>query len=243
MTTDASTKSKETQLWHDWHQSGRPAKKLQPLLDSLQPLVQKNVSKYRAADVSLPALQMQAQNHLIKGLHSYSPDKGSLSTHLNWQMRGLGRFVEQHQNFARIPGTRIGSVGKYNDAVTTLSDELGREPTHAEVAKRAKMSVKNAVRLSRELQPTRLTGMMVDTTGAPIDDTGFHSFSADRERLELLYPTLTPAEKKLVDVSKSQPSVVGRASAIAKKMGVSNARISNLRSSIAAKSKQLSWVR
>lgn len=182
----------EERLYHDWVAGGKKPDQLRPLLGSLQPLVHKTVNKYRAADVAEPALHAHAENRLVQGLHTFDPNRGSsLSTHLNWQMRGVGRFVEKHQNFARIPGNRIRYIGKYQQAQSQLQDEMGEAPTWQQIARRSKVPRKHAQKLQTELNPVHISGMAVDPLGAPLNDAGGYTFSADMERLDLIYPDMT----------------------------------------------------
>lgn len=235
----------EEALWRTWVAGGKRPDDLRPLMTSLQPLAQRAVTKYRAADVATPALRTHVENQMVRGLNSYDPKKGSLSTHLNWQMRGVGRFVEKHQNFARIPGSRIHAVGRFQQARSQLSDELGRAPTLTELAKRSRLSRVNAGKLERELQPVHVTGLMVDEFGAPMDDFGSNQISADLERLDLIYPELTSAEQLVVDYSlgrAGKPRITST-QLLAAKIGVSPSRVSNMRAAIARKTRGLSWVR
>jgi DNA-directed RNA polymerase specialized sigma subunit len=244
--TAASPASSRPDEHQDWVAGGKRPGDLRPLLNSLQPLIQKTVNTYQKADVSEPALRAQSENQLIQGLHSYSPGKASLSTHLGWQMRGVGRFVEKHQNVARIPGSRIRFVGRFQNAKSELGDELDREPTLTEVAKRSKLTVGQAGKLQKEIRTVRLTGMMTDETGAPIGgETGDHTVNADRERLELIYYDLSTPEKQVVDLilGRGVPHPIISTNELAKKLGVSAARVSNIRASVVAKMKTLGWMR
>lgn len=242
----SSRASKETELWKTWVTGGKRPEHLRPLLKSMEPLVQQAVNKYRAADIAPHALRTQAENQLIQGLHSYKPTKGSLSTHLTWQMRGVGRFVEKHQNFARIPGSRIRFIGRLQSTQSELEDELGRAPTLSELAKRSKISQKQIGKLQKEMRGVHIMGMSVDDEGAPLaGDTADFTLNADRERLELIYHDLTPVEQQVVDYSLGRggkPRVKSN-NEIARRMGVSPARISNVRASITQKLKGLSWIR
>jgi len=236
--------SREEQLWEEWVNNGKNPNQLRPLLQSLEPLIQQTVTKYRAADVSPQALRVQAENQLIQGLETYNPSKGSLSTHLNWQMRGVGRFVEKHQNFARIPGSRIRHVGKFQQAQAQLRTELGRAPTLEEVARRAKIPQTQATKLQQELRSVHFMEMQTDVFGKPMD-FGAQTISADRERIELIYHDLTPMEQQVVDYTLGRggkPTITSNKE-LARRLGVTDARISNVRASIAQKAQRLSWIR
>jgi DNA-directed RNA polymerase sigma subunit (sigma70/sigma32) len=160
-------------------------------------------------------------------------------------MRGVGRFVEKHQNFARIPGNRIRFIGKYQQAQGQLRDELGREPTWKEIARKSKIPQKHARKLETELSPVHISGMNVDPLGAPLGDTGGYTFSADMERLELIYPDLTSQEQLVVDytLGRNGKMKVSSNRQLAMKLGVTDARVSNIRASIAKKMQNLSWIR
>lgn len=238
-------KENEEGLWHAWVKSGKQPAHLRPLLSSLEPLIQKTVSRYRGADISSQALRAQAENQLIQGLNTYNPKKGgSLSTHLNWQMRGVGRFVERYQNIARIPGSRIRFVGRFQRAKSSLQDESDKPPTLNDIAKMSKIPLRQAKKLDKELRPVHVFGMHMGEGGTPLD-LGSVTISADKERLGLIYPDLSPIEKQVVDLSMGRggKKPISSTSALARKLGVSAARISNIRASIARKSKSLGFIR
>lgn len=237
--------SREEQLLQEWKRSGKSPYALQPLLSSLAPLIQSYVNKYRAADVSQVALKTEAENIVIRGLGTYSPSKGSLSTYLNWQLRGLGRFVEKHQNLARIPGSRIRFVGRFQAATSALQEELGRAPTLTEVARRGKIPRTHVQRLQEELRTVHITGMEMGPNATSPSEIGTYSFSADKERLELIYPDLTAIEQQVVDFTsgRGRKPIIASTNVLARKLKVSPARISNIRASIARKVQALSWIR
>ena len=245
-TAEKPPRANERALWENWQQSGRNPAELRPLLSSLAPLVQRTVNTYRAADISPQALKAQAQNQLIRGLETYKPSKGSLSTHLNWQMRGVGRFVERYQNFARIPGSRIRYIGRFQAAQRELAEGSGGAPTLTEIAKKARIPRGQAEKLTQELHPVHILGLEPQSGEGPLrSDAGDYSFNPDRERIELIYPDLSPVEQLVVDYSlgRNGKATVKSTAKLAKILGVSSARVSNARSSIAKKTRSLSWIR
>ncbi len=223
---------KELQMWRDWDESGRNPEKLEPLMDSLKPIRNKHVNRYSSANVYRPAMEARADQLMIKSLESYDPTKAQLNTHMEGNLRSLDRYTKQRQNFSRVTESRLSIVGDYGRARAQLKDDLNREPTSVEIADHLKISRKQVERLELELKSDALGSMVPETQDAFVSDDAL-----DKEVAQLLYTTLTPEEQLVWEYmtgTGGKPQI-NKGSDIAKKLGWSNAKVSQKKKAIEKK--------
>lgn len=231
----ASRKQQEMHLWKTWKDSGHEPEHLDPLLDSLKPLMTQHVNRYAGnVPISRPALENEVTRLTVRALKSYKPDKGAqLSTFVTGQLKGINRFVTQHQNVSRITEERSQKIGRYKLAHGSLNESLGRPPTAQEVADEMKVSVRMVNRLAQEMRSDLLS------SGAE-HDPFIDEEPRSREVLRLMYPyAFTPDEQKVFEFllglnGKQKELKTGK---IARSLGWSDSKVSQLRSSIAGKVK------
>lgn len=223
----------ELELWDAWKKSNEAPDKLEPLLQSLRPLITRTVNEY-AGNVPIPrtALEAETTRLVIVGLRKYNPDVGVLlSSWLTNQMKGLNRYVIQNQNFARITEERARRIGDYDRAVSHLTDELSQSPTAAQIADHMKVGVRTVNRLANERR--------ADLSAGEFEvDPFVHETPRSREVLRLMYPyELTIPEQHvfehLMGLNGKTPTT--NMSQIARALGISNARVSQLKNAIAKK--------
>lgn len=223
---------KELHLWREWDQSGRDPEKLEPLMDSLKPIRNKHVNRYSSANVHRPAMEARADQLMIKSLESYDPTKAQLNTHMDGNLRSLDRYTKQRQNFSRVTESRLGIVGDYGRARAELKDDLDREPTSVEIADHLKISRKQVEKLELELKSDQIGSMVPETQDAFVSDDAL-----DKEVAELLHTTLTPEEQLVWEYmtgTGGKPRI-NKGSDIAKRLGWSNAKVSQKKKSIEQK--------
>ena len=126
---------KDLELYHRWKNNG-DKHALKNLVNNLKPIIQSETNKLSG---SLPqsALKGEVVSWAIRAIKDFDPSKGTkLSTHVyNWT-RKAKRLNYTYQNIANMGEDKQLQYGKYNHAVTTLEDELGRDPTNKEIARR-----------------------------------------------------------------------------------------------------------
>lgn len=146
--TNANLGERDNELYSRWKEKG-DKRALRDLVNSLKPIILKEVN---ALSGSLPqsTLKGEAVSWTIRAINTYDPSKGTkLSTHTyNWVQK-TKRLNYQHQNFADMGEDKQRQYGQYNTMRTQLEDELGRQPTHKELAKRLNWSEKDAEKFSR----------------------------------------------------------------------------------------------
>jgi hypothetical protein len=179
-------KKKDVQLWEAW--KANPSKEtLSPLFKQLEPVIQKEVSRWATGGVSRPVLTIQAKKLTLDALNSFAPDKAALNTHVTNQLKGLSRQAYTYVSSARIPEHRALKIKTYDSAIEDLKEELGREPTVSELSRELKWSQSEVERMRKELR--REFG-----TSQPIPP-GFEQFDSDRGLLDFVYHDLADQDK------------------------------------------------
>lgn len=228
-------KQKELELWKTWKDSGHDPEHLDPLLSSLQPLMTQHVNRYAGnVPISRPALEGEVTRLTVKALKSYNPTRGAqLSTFVTGQLKGINRFVTQHQNVSRITEDRSQKIGRYQRATSALNESLGRPPTAQEIADEMRVSVRTVNRLAQEMRPDLLA------SGAE-HDPFLNEEPRSREILRLMYPyAFTLDEQRVFEYllglnGKEKELKTGK---IARALGWSDSKVSQIRASIANKVK------
>lgn len=193
-TNVGASKQREMELWQKWKDSGHQPEHLQPLLDSLAPLIQKRVNTFKGrVPISEAVLQAQATNLTIKALERFDPKKAQMGTYLTTNLQGLRRVVIQNQNVSRITEDRAGIIGQYNRAKSQLQAELDMPPTLMQIADRMKMSPKRVELLSREIRKDLLA------SASPVEDPFIDETPAHREVLALLPYELNPQQLRVFE--------------------------------------------
>lgn len=126
-------RDRDTILWETWKKSQRP-QDLQALLKAMEPVIYTELARW-GGQVPEYALRQQANTSALEAFRSYDPSRGaSLSTHVLNNLRKLSRTVYKHQDLVRLPeNVKIESTTLFS-ARRHLSGELGRDPSHEELA-------------------------------------------------------------------------------------------------------------
>lgn len=127
------TKARDIALWEQWDRTKSP-QDLQALLNHLQPLINQQVNRW-AGGLSRDALEMQAKLLTVEAIKSYNPAMGAaLATHVMNRLQKLSRLVYTHTNALRLPEHKAISMASFSVAQDTLRSNLGRDPSHGELA-------------------------------------------------------------------------------------------------------------
>lgn len=140
---------KDLALWHTWNNapegSKLEAKAKTKLINNLSQLLYTQVKQQKG---SLPdsALMQEAIHWAGHAIDTFDPDMGNkLSTHaFNW-VRKISRVNTRYQNNMRMSEKKQGQYKLWIQAVTQLQDDLDREPTDQELAKKLGWTVKQVV--------------------------------------------------------------------------------------------------
>lgn len=179
-------KSKDVELWSAW--SKNPNKTtLTPLLKQVDPVINKEVSRWVGGPVAMPALRAQARQLAVKSFETFDPRKAALNTHLTNQLKSLSRDVYTYSGPARMPEHRKIKMKTFNDSLERLKDDLAREPSVEELADDLSWSPAEVARFRKE-QRRELSDSLPVSHGFSLDDD-------DDSIVSFVYHDLNPSDK------------------------------------------------
>ena len=144
-------REQELELWKEYNTTG-DSKKLNQLLESFDPLIQREVNVFKAAPVPTEAVKIHAQVLAKKAFDTYDPTRSQLNTHLVNSLKKLNRFIYENQNIAKIPEHRILRITQYKSVVDQLRESLLREPSSMEISNEMHIPLAEVQRLESELR-------------------------------------------------------------------------------------------
>ena len=193
---------KELDLWWTWKVKPTESN-LEPLIESLQPLVQQTVNKFKGAPVPPGAVRAMAHVHLMKAINSYDPtkvgksgDAAALSTHATWNLKKVKSFVLKHQNVGRIPDHRGNRIADFKLAKSELQEDLGRPPDARTLAAHlgTGWSMAEVTRMEKELQRDLIASQSLVTDLLPEIAS-----AKDKDMLRYIYEDLDGEERSVFE--------------------------------------------
>lgn len=226
-------RKQDLQLWTQWKESGEDPGHLRPLLQNLRGTIRSQSNRW-AGKVDLPPAAVHAEfnKQALNALRTFNPNKGAnVSTWVNTNLKKAQRWVTTYQNPARVLEGRVYKIGQFDNAVASLDDQLGREPTTQELSEYLKWGEAEVSRMQSEKRRALYSG--ASETGY---DPTVIAPSRESEIFNMIRPELSPEEMLVYEHLSGyggKPQL--KAGQIAKKFGMSPTKVSRLKKAIARK--------
>ena len=239
---------------------GKQIKEGQPTQSDIakRKLVQANLrlvvsiaKKYIGQGVLFMDLVQEGSLGLIKAAEIFDYSKNfKFSTYATWWIKQtIIRAISNHSRTIRIPVHMTDKIRKYKKTYTSLTFELGREPTDEELAKQLGLSIKQLASIKKAIikEPISLETPVTDdlNVGDYIEDKSYRSPEVQTKNNVLkgsitdLLSTLPEREKKIVcyrfGINGETPRTLEQLGEI---MGYSKERIRQLEDSALTKIRQ-----
>jgi DNA-directed RNA polymerase specialized sigma subunit len=118
--------------FHTWSADPSPANSDQ-FLKAIDPIVQEGLNVYGGRNAN-PMMRSRARRIALDAATKYDPSKASLKTHLMAHLQGLRRYGAQQNQVIHVPEAVALDQHHLGEAEAELSDQLGRDPSDAELA-------------------------------------------------------------------------------------------------------------
>lgn len=114
---------------------------IKKLIDSHKKLIELEAAK-NAKFIPLTFVKIEAYKLAHKAAQNFNPDAGvKFSTYLTNALQKLSRLSTQYGGTVRVPENKQFKISKLNQVETGLTETYGRQPTAAELADAAGMSL------------------------------------------------------------------------------------------------------
>lgn len=235
-------KQKEIDLWQTWKSNGMKPHHLEPLLKLYEGNLAQKTKLWKAPTVPASAFKMTLQEHLIDAFKSYDPSKGAaLNTHVENRLHKAKRYNARMQNLAYLPEGQISGISPINKAFDILSEDLGRQPTDAEIAEHLRENNPRFSAITTKRVETIRRAQRKDVPGSSFEsDPTPRTSNYEEEQIEIaagILPQLFPNKPELHTLfghvfGMNGHEKITSTTALAKKMGKTQQQVARMKTTL-----------
>ena len=178
-----------------WQKNQSPSN-MSELLRSAQPTLSKAISSYAAGDKSYNA---RAKRLAIDAFRNYDPKRGTkLTTHLMIRLQPLQREYTQRSSILDVPERVQLDKLRLEQTERALTEELGREPSDAEVSDRTGFSARRLAHIRKFVRRRFAEGQMRTPEGEPVQAVA-EEVTPEDVWFEYVHHDLDAVDKKILE--------------------------------------------
>ena len=168
-------------------------------LKQIDPIVQKGLKMY--SDGS-PLTASRARLVALEAARKYDPKRSRLQSHMLNQMQSLRRIQRQQQQVLRVPERILLESNRLKNYTQELTDELGREPSDAELSDRLGLSLERLAKI-RKYQPGMSSGQAESADPMQGQPASFIPGQQEAEDywVQIVYQDLGPLDQKVMEMA------------------------------------------
>jgi hypothetical protein len=190
--------NKDLTLWKAWKDAPKHEKgeRFDDLMGAMSGVVNKNLNKFRGAQVNRVQLEGKAYELAHKAFTRYAPSNpngASPSTWLNWGLKSLKREAVKLQNTARVTEPMSQIFNKFETAKAELTDKLGYEPTLKQIAQHSGLPEKSVLKVHKEMR----RDYEISGGGEEVEGAGNRRLDPYEQVAHIIYHDLKPHEQKV----------------------------------------------
>lgn len=231
----------EEDLWHRWNKENRPEKLLGELLDSLDPLIEREAKRrMQGLGGSIPhaAVKGELRKNTVRALQLFDPTKGAkLQTHVHNNFMRATDFISTRRNSKYMPRTDVEKYQSFQNARELFKQETGQDATLSDMKQLLpKWPMSTLKRLDAGMGAEAFTGM---GTGNLTHDKGMDHDKV-RAAYHMMRGTMSEKERSFAELhypaaGKKQLSV----KQVAKKLGITESQAYRIKSTVEKKLKPI----
>lgn len=216
-------------VWQEWRKD-QSVDNAGFLLDAFRPMIHKEVNRQKG---TLPQsfLEVEGKRLAFDAFNNYDPSKGTrLSTYVASRLKGLARANYTYQNVLRMPEAQQRKFSTFMSAKHTLTEQLNREPSMAELSEELAWPVNDVGRMEKNIHHEVPEFKSIGIVGAAT------AWSSQDAVVDYLYHDMTPEEKVIFEASTGyQGHPVLSVKDLAKSLGMSESQIRRRRNKLIKK--------